>query len=154
MFVEDDDFYHPQFLAETVRRLEGVELVGGIWQPYYNVNHRVWKLFRNRGSCLCQTGMHATLVPLFLRVLDFCEQRATYGVDGNFWKQAKEMGCKTQEYEEMYVVGIKGIEGQPGLGVGHRPKPGWAHDPQMVKLKEWVGADWPAYAGFYCGGRA
>lgn len=149
VFMEDDDFYFPSFLEVTRKKLSTRKLVGGIWQPYYNVRHRAWKLFRNRGSSLCQTGMHRSLIPLFLEVVEMCQGLQSYGVDGRFWDAAKKQGIDVEEYEEKHVIGIKGIAGQVGLGVGHRPKEGWMLDPQMIKLREWVGEIYRVYAGFY-----
>ena len=39
------------------------------------------------------------------------------------------------------VVGIRGLPGQRGLGVGHRPTPDWTPDPDWSKLREWIGDD-------------
>lgn len=60
-----------------------------------------------------------------------------YHVDRLFWQQVGAAGLHQQET----VIGIKGLDGMPGIGIGHKHGPGWRTDPTGRKLKEWVGAD-------------
>ena len=145
VIMEDDDYYFPSFLAETVRRLATADATGGIWQPYYNLRLKVWKRFHNRGSCLCQTGLRAKLIPWLLASVQDCWVRKAFGVDGHFWDSIAKAGFKLDLYDAQLSIGIKGLPGQAGLGVGHRPKPDWIRDPQSAKLREWVGAEAETY---------
>lgn len=143
--VEDDDAYLPAHLetmaavADKGYRLIGTEDI----QRYYNVAHRVWRVFNNVGSSLCQTAVRRELFPLFRKTIQECVGRNTYGIDTNLWRAAgvNEWGFTRQ----MTVVGIKGLPGRIGLGVGHRPDGRWTPDPDLAKLREWIGDDAETY---------
>ena len=150
VFFEDDEWYRSDHLECLEHRLRSSHLSGGVWQRYYNVAHRQWRIFRNHGSSLCQTGMRRSLVPAFLRVLDECETRRHFGVDGSFWSSACPPNLR-ESYDDSdspTVCGIKGIAGQQGLGVGHRPDKSWTDDPDLHKLRQWIGDDADTYARF------
>ena len=91
--------------------------------------------------------MRRSLVPMFLSVLDECEKRSGFGVDARLWSLAKASGLKCDEYDDMPVIGVKGLPGCAGLGVGHRPNATWHDDTELKKLRQWVGADAEVYAG-------
>ena len=115
-------------------------LAGDPQQRYYNVAHRKWRIFKNRGSCLCQTGMHRDLISRFQWVIERCLREDTYGIDGRFWESVPRYHWDLQATST--ALGIKGLPGRPGLGVGHRPGgSGWKTDPDCTQLAEWIGAE-------------
>lgn len=146
VIAEDDDWYAPTHLETLARQLSepGVLMAGDDKQRYYNLPHRKWRLFNNRGASLCQTGFEATLIPTFRAVIESCISMRAYGIDGAFW--AGQPAAVKSLTRTNTVVGIKGLPGQAGLGVGHRPKAGWTSDPHGKQLRAWIGDDADVYA--------
>lgn len=143
MLIEHDDWYHPTHLEILLKQLvaqPGVQLAGDPQQRYYNVAHRKWRVFKNHGSCLCQTGMHRELIARFQWVIERCLQADSYGIDGRFWEAVPRYHWNLLPTSTS--LGIKGLPGRPGLGVGHRPTgTGWKTDPDCAQLQAWIGAE-------------
>lgn len=142
VFWEDDDWYHSTHIERLVRQFEeqpGLFAAGDDMQRYYNLPRRVYRTFDNVGASLCQTAISASAKNLFSEIVAHCAERLSYGIDTTFWREI--LGSyETSLVRTKTVVGIKGLPGQPGLGVGHRPKGhGWLHDPTGSVLTEWVG---------------
>lgn len=146
--IEDDDFYPRGHLEDLVARLARADLAGSVWQPYYNLKRRVWKLYHNRGASLCQTGLRRSLLSLFFLVIDEAKTENSFGIDGKLWAAAKRVGLALDNHDALASIGIKGLPGLEGLGVGHRPTNDWTPDPDGAKLREWVGDDAGAYEPF------
>lgn len=149
IFFEDDDAYLPDHIESLVAALERpcAIVAGHDRQAYYNVAHRCWRTFENVGASLCQTAMRRGALLAFETVVRQCLARGTYGIDTTFWRSiARAQWSMTGRQT---CVGIKGLPGQVGLGIGHRPHqaPGWHADPELVQLREWVGEDADVYAG-------
>lgn len=148
--LEDDDHYAPTHLETLMRQLQsGASIVGDDTQRYYNVAHRVWRVYQNRGASLCQTGFHRRLLALLTQVLMRRLTENHYGVDGAFWEAVPKVEWSLEPHQT--VVGIKGLPGRKGLGVGHRPGAGWTQDPTGEKLRAWTGADASRYLPFQVG---
>lgn len=143
--AEDDDWYAPTHLDTLVSQLTrpGVLIAGDDQQRYYNVAQRKWRLFNNRGASLCQTGMSAALIPTLQRVIQRCMRTRSYGIDATLWQS--QPGHVRSLIRSSTVLGIKGLPGQAGLGIGHRPQQGWTSDPHGEQLHRWIGADADAY---------
>lgn len=146
MWWEDDDWYAPTHLETLCSQFTpGVQAAGDDLQQYYNVAKRLYRTFNNRGASLCQTAFTREAVPIFRASVDRCQRLNTYGVDGSFWAAVPVRAqalCRTQT-----VIGIKGLPGQSGLGIGHRPQPAqWSADPNLVQLRAWIGDDAEVYA--------
>jgi hypothetical protein len=154
--VENDDAYLPDHLKQSVSWLleDGHDMVGSVWQRYYHVGQRVHKTFRNRGSCLCQTVFRRELLPVLRECIEDAIQTSNRGLDALFWSRCETLPDVSQGvYEGVgHVVGIKGMPGEPGLGIGHKPRPNWEADPDLTKLAQWVGQeDAQRYARFWSG---
>jgi len=149
LFIEDDEFYAPWYLERTVDTLKNFDAVGNIWQPYYNIKKRCYKLFRNENSALCMTGISFKLLPLFEEICNQSLKDNYMNVDGEFWRQ-----LIIQEYsyflseEEFPSIGIKGLPGSTGLGIGHENTCGFTSDPDLIQFKKWLGPYWKLYKGF------
>lgn len=139
--IEDDDYYKPWHLMDLCQRLKSCDLAGSVWQPYYNLQHRKWKLFRNQGASLCQTGMSRAVTPLLRKAVEQALTEKSYGIDGRLWRMARKEGVSEDNPENRPTVGIKGLPGMVGLGVGHRPNAQWLHDPSLRVLREWIEND-------------
>lgn len=145
VFVEDDDWYSPTHI-ETLVNAFGQETLcaGDNVQQYYNVQHRLFRRFDNVGASLCQTAIRRAAIPLFESIVHRCLASKTYGIDTTFWR-----AVPTSQWAitgKVTCVGIKGLSGQSGLGIGHRPDgPSWTPDPTGAKLRELIGADADVY---------
>jgi len=151
VFMEDDDYYSPLHVEQLVGFLEASPwalAAGDDRQRYYNVATRQYRTFDNIGASLCQTALRREVVPILLEQMDLCLQRKSYGVDTNFWRALPTERWALKRIDT--VVGIKGLPGQPGLGIGHRPKgPDWRDDLDGAVLSSWVGQDASMYFGFH-----
>lgn len=149
-FAEHDDWYAPTHLERVLELLErpGALAAGDDRQRYYNVARRCYRVQLNVGASLCQTAMRAKAIPLLLDAIAKCEAKRSYGIDTTFWRALPREAWSTGRPDT--VVGIKGLPGRAGLGMGHRPEtwPGWASDPDLVALREYIGDDADRYAGF------
>lgn len=142
--IEDDDHYAPEHLATCVRMLEKEPVCGSPMLQYFNLKHRRWWEAGNRGgAALSQTAFHAELIPLMRRAAKSAVASGDYSIDARFWRRFRGRAVAPQT-----VIGIKGLPGTSGLGVGHRPTRHWTPDPEMKKLREWIGDDAAAYMKF------
>ena len=107
--IEDDDYYQPWHLADLVERLGQAALAGSIWQPYYNLRRRLWKIFENRGASLCQTGLRRELLPLLTAAIEKALASKSYGIDGALWASALEAGERVDNPDTFPTIGIKGL---------------------------------------------
>lgn len=146
IFVEDDDYYLSNHIEECVKGLRDKLVHGCPDLRYYNVKHRCFIEMKNRGSALCQTAFHASLIPEMCAAAISAREANRFDIDGRFWLHRRE-----QSIGPTTVIGIKGVQGTAGLGMGHRPNSStrrqWTPDPNYNKLREWIGADAEAY---YC----
>jgi len=140
MILEDDDCYLPGYLEDMFFRLDSAWATGTVWQKYYHIPSRSYRVFRNRGSALCSTGFNAALSPLMEEAAKSCLQTGSKGVDARFWHQVQLTDRRLDIFEpdEDLMIGIKGMPGRGGIGVGHRPKK-FRPDPKLSVLREWVG---------------
>lgn len=140
VFMEDDDWYHPTHIERLVSQFTPADVAAGDdLQRYYNLPHRIYRTFDNVGASLCQTALRKSVVPLFRDVAKGCALRGSYGIDTTFWREIVDSYDVSLERTNT-VVGLKGLPGQPGLGIGHRPKgSGWLPDPFGHVLAEWIG---------------
>lgn len=149
VIIEDDDWYQPHHIECMEKVAEHYPLIGSEpIQTYYNVAHRVYRTFKNVGASMCQTAIRRELVPAFVRMACSHLAREHFGIDTNFWRSipVDQWGM----VGKLTVLGIKGIPGNAGLGIGHRPDGGkkWKDDRDLIQLRHWIGADAEHYAGF------
>lgn len=152
VFMEDDDYYAPGHLAALAQLLADAPeaLLAGDSQPrYYHLPRRCWKILEPAGASLCQTAVRRAGLPALQDALRICARRASYEVDARLW----ELVPPTARVRAPLLtsVGMKGLPGQPGLGIGHRPDHQWTPDPQLVTWRAWVGADADAYPAWRAG---
>jgi hypothetical protein len=140
IFVEDDDWYSPTYLAEQVAALSSFsdkQMVGQIPACYYHVKIGVYKVFDNRDhASLCQTAIRGTLVPA---LIELCESGDW--IDVTFW--GRKASVSHTYAGNKSVVGIKGLPGRPGVSAVHRTLggSGWVGDPDGDTLRDWIGAE-------------
>jgi hypothetical protein len=148
LFIEDDDWYGPEYLATMSRLLDADPLVGEGNAHYYNLKTRQWAYMHNAGhASLCQTGVTLQAVAFFASILD---QSKTPFVDMTLWQTWRgKRRIFTMPDDHPLSVGIKGMPGRAGIGSGHRPDfPGMEDAPDLARLRLWLGADADHYAPF------
>jgi len=147
---EDDDWYAPTYI-ERMAALAAAKPAAALYgaskgQNYYNVAHRCWRAFNNVGSSMCQTMVPRTSIAPLQAILRACMRKGSFNVDITLWRSFQT--SRWAIGREGGVLGIKGLPGRAGLGVGHRPGIGWSADPDLTRLRQWIGNDADTYAGF------
>ena len=141
VICEDDDYYAATHLEQVVALLRehpGAWAAGDDLQRYYHLPTRQYRLFDNVGASMCQTALRRAAIPLMQEVVLACASRNSYGVDTTFWRALPQERWAIRRIGT--VVGLKGLPGQAGLGIGHRPSGSlWSHDPKGDILRAWIG---------------
>lgn len=139
VFIEDDDWYSPDYLDWCAEALRTADLVGESFGRYYNVRTRVGRnLGNSKHSSLCSTAVKGRGILLFDRV---CAVKHKF-IDLALWKMGR--GKLTPGDR---VVGIKGLPGRTGIGIGHRESFHGERDAGGDLLRCWIGDDADAYLG-------
>jgi hypothetical protein len=141
--VEDDDYYHPDFLSAFMHMLQRWPVVGEGNSKYYNLKERCWRIWMNWDRCsLCQTGMHRSMYPYMERAIHAGE----IFMDMVLWRHLLAENKKPLLFAyQDYTVGMKGLPGKEGIGGGHGKNAGnrdmsqFTADPGFGKLREWLG---------------
>lgn len=144
-FIEDDDWYSPDYLNYLIRAIEyGADIVGEGSSVYYHVPSRQSLLCGNTShASLCQTIINRRIAPMFADLLQYnCEGFH----DVSLWRMATEArnGFVPIVYPfNSLCVGIKGMPGRKGIGSGHRPNAEfWQQDNEQANyLQELIGVD-------------
>jgi glycosyltransferase involved in cell wall biosynthesis len=134
VIMEDDDWYDPRHIEVCLSHLQNADATGDQTLRYYNIPHKAWRVFRSRGSALCQTAFNRSLVPIMRSAVGQAIKQGNCSIDSYFWRSVK-----APTHNDETVVGIKGLSGQAGLGIGHRPDANWTRDEN--KLRQWIGDD-------------
>lgn len=138
LIMEDDDWYAPNHIEVQLKHLENCNATGDNTLRYYNLHRRAWRVMRNRGAALCQTAFRRKVIDHMTKAVAQAVRSNSFGIDGLFWQSVPKT-----VHNDHTVVGIKGIEGTPGLGIGHRPDGNWTQGAN--KLREWIGTDADKY---------
>jgi hypothetical protein len=150
LFIEDDDWYAPDYIAFMMGRLEHQDVVGETRAHYYHLPTRRGSILKNLfHASLCQTGIKSELLSTLKQI---CETPAGNFFDVRLWSNAiADEDVITDLVESTRCIGIKGLPGRPGIGVGHRPdlmREGWTKDADLSLLRSWIGDDVEAYREF------
>jgi len=112
--IEDDDWYHSDYLQTMHKYLSSFDIVGEAPAAYFNVSTGKGKILDNREHAgLCSTAMKGTAIDCLRR-----SAKSNFKfIDIYLWKWFK--GSK-KLFKSCLVIGIKGIPGRRGIGAGHR----------------------------------
>lgn len=145
LVIEDDDWYHPEYIEKTVNLLKFFQIVGESNNKYWNLRVPGFMEMRNYGhSSLCSTAVRQDSFNYLKRAVN----SGHFYFDIELWKYAKEDKLKTCMYSELNLcIGIKGMPGRGGLGVGHQDK-AYTPDIKLLHLKKWIGDDYKNYIPF------
>ena len=145
VFIEDDDWFDPRYLAHIVPKLERYAMVGQRFTPWYNVRDKCYKMAANLGSFLAFTSFRIMMREDFIAAIKECIRHESHKVDCTFW-EATEHVERLSYYDGMYAVGIKGLHGRPGASESHKKNGGaltWVRpDPTGRVLGQLVGSEW------------
>jgi glycosyltransferase involved in cell wall biosynthesis len=143
LIIEDDDWLAPTHIESIVAALDRpyALIAGPDRQHYYHVGARVHRTMSNpRHASLCQTGIRRGAMPLIETIVKRCLADGKFSIDFELWLAIST--AQQQRTSADTCVGIKGLPGQAGLGIGHRPAGlQWKADPHLEQLRAWVGED-------------
>jgi hypothetical protein len=148
IFVEDDDYYAPDWFEVCHRGVQSVQLFGEGRALYYNVRSRWWQRHDNMvHASLCSTACHRSALPALLTVSETCQQIGSPWLDTHFWSErslTRHMidPMTTANGFRHRVVGIKGMPGAEGYSMQHRQKVfHTVDDPDLQNLTQFIGAE-------------
>jgi hypothetical protein len=137
-FIEDDDWYSPNWLSIIDAQLHYCDLVGERFAFYYNLKTQQYcQLHNGMHSGLCSTGIKGQAIEDLKKI---CEVDRKF-IDIELWK--------TQNTRRLFnskeVIGMKGLPGRGGIGMGHKPQRAFKSDFSGVVLRKMIGADADLY---------
>lgn len=148
--IEDDDWYHPEYLERMASHLGHHALVGEGKAIYYNVRYRWWWQHPNmKHASLCQTVFTREMFPLVVQQsrMERGTRNSPY-LDVRLWREAVSKKVYDPLVGGSLVVGIKSMPGRAGYGNGHRPlrPPQAKDDHDLSHLRALIGPDADFYA--------
>lgn len=149
IFAENDDWYSPDYVEQMANHLKSVCLVGEGRAFYYHVRWRCYWEHNNLGhASLCSTAIaRQGYAYLHKLVRDMPDNPF---LDCQLWPQLPFTKRILGAEQRRTVIGMKCMPGVTGYVGQHRNREhGVREDPQLVKLREMIGDDADAYAGFY-----
>lgn len=140
--IEDDDWYSPLWAQVVSDELMEHDLVGEYEAIYYHLPTRSWQRMDNRlHASLCATAWnHHAVGEKIMRLIEHHLRGGKPFVDVAIWRELE--GVLLRE-EAPYVVGLKGLWGEPGIGSGHRRLENGDRD--EAQLADLIGADMENY---------
>lgn len=117
-FIENDDYYHPEYLETMVtewKRVGKPDLIGTNYTPYYHLGLRYWFDFKHDQRA---SAMNTLIKP----DLDFpwCNDSNPY-TDLYLWLQVQNLTKHTFKPSFMVSIGLKHNTGLCG-GIGHNDR--------------------------------
>jgi glycosyltransferase involved in cell wall biosynthesis len=112
MFMEDDDWYAPDYLEKMLKLFDtGAEIVGANYKRYFHIREGYdEKPGTNLAASLARTGISNTQFELFRQVTQRLEKEASYKIDLMFYREADEIGVPIKMLTEPSIhLGIKGM---------------------------------------------
>ncbi len=140
VIFEDDDWVHPRYLdmVDTVMDpVKGPHLIGLTPSRHYNLKHRKYRINRTQHCNLGSTSMTRAVLPFLRKVLLAKADAGVFTIDMTLWKWQGR--TQKLDNEPVYHVGLKGLPGEPGLGVGHKDI--GIPDKDLDVLRQWIGED-------------
>lgn len=152
LFIENDDWYAPDYIEWSIAGLRKTPLFGEGRALYYNVQHKFWYEHQNlKHASLCATSLTRSLYPWLLKQ---CTVSSEPFLDVRLWNYQQSVSHVSDPYANgkrlRRSVGIKAMPGRTGYGGGHRGRDkSSVGDPELKKLRSLIGDDADLYAKFY-----
>lgn len=135
--IEDDDYYKPIYLEQMMLRMKNYTIIGETNTIYYHAPGKCYEISHNRQhSSLFQTAFTVEAIPTMEKLYN-----EKY-IDIRLFKESKNVLLFSANN---LAIGIKGQAGRGGIGNGHKVRPSYTKDSQMLKLKELIGNDYKYY---------
>lgn len=151
--IEDDDWYHADYIPVMLDRLTRGHLTGQMPTLYWHVLDRAWHIspVSSGHVSLFRTGFLPTAYPHLLAACEEAERQATPWVDLYFWGEARRGNLTARRWMDSitFSLGIKGQPGRGGLGSNHRRGVFRNPDPAGHWLARQIGADAAVYLQRY-----
>ena len=164
LFMEDDEYYAPDYVKTMVDKIQGHELVGICKSKYYHLPARKYFVHPNQDhASLAQTGMVKEYLPRFETLLEgdsfidlrmWCDIANKTRVESHYRNIPMNPNGVVIGNRRGYLfddglsdclyVGMKGMPGRAGIGSGHRCFPG-VLDSNGEILKKWMPKDCQTY---------
>jgi len=142
-FIEDDDWYSPDYLDSRLTLLDDAMIAGEGHARYYNVQRRGWMKHCNAAhACLMATVCRVECLP---KIVEVIENSSTHCYDLTIWRAINDSALVLNDWQ---CVGMKAMPGRPGLAGGHGGAARMTDDPDLDKLHEWIGDDAESYRQF------
>ena len=143
LIMEDDEYYHPQYIERMSQHLKHTDLAGSNISRYYHLPSGGLFIDRNNNFCsLSQTGFKSTLFPFVKELLLTDPQYLDYQI----WMNATGVIARIfDDSREPLTVGMKSMPGRPGIGIGHKESTYSVFDKDRSILKKWIPLDWQKY---------
>ena len=141
LVIEDDDWYHPEYIEVTKQRLQNANIVGQPNALYYNILTQSYRQKHNtKRASLCETAFDEKLIGYMLKR---CSSGKSTFVDAHLWHHSRNKNnIIFRLFEDRrLVVGMKGFPGRKGIGIGHRPTKSFKFDPNFQFLKKIIGSE-------------
>jgi len=144
--MEDDDWYAPEYIERLApAAMENRGMVGLKHSYDYNVRFRGFRENKNDGHCTgASTAWHRDATASLLEAI---QNNNVPTLDRFMWRKTPDV--PKAKFARHDFVGIKGMPGRGGTVRTHRQEHLVNPDPDMEKLKEWIGEDWRNYERFY-----
>jgi len=140
--MEDDDWYHADYLRVMDAALDLYSLVGQGEAVYYHYPSAMWYRHPNlRHASLSQTAFTTEAAAVLTEV---CAQADTPYVDMALWKHLPNKR-RVLPGSPPLSIGMKGLPGRHGLGFGHAPDHKFLPDPDGRLLRGFIGDDYAVY---------
>lgn len=136
-FIEDDDWYHPEYLKDMHDRLEYSKraLIGYDPTMYYHILHEGYKIIPHKGRASLYTTAGFTNV--IYTALDPILDDKNKAVDISLWSYLHAVSVTTVGH---LAIGIKHGFTATTEGRGHQlPATYWSKDPGGLYLKSLIG---------------
>ena len=140
LFMEDDDYYAPNYIETYHNYLQRYSLVGEGCARYYHVPAQKYARMNNkRHASLAQTGFRKEILDIFKASI-----RGDFHIDIKFWQKASTLGYLFFDTEDKLKLhcSLKGLPGRKGIGIGHDKNYAfYRYDKDYKVLKKWVGEE-------------
>jgi len=137
IIMEDDDWYHPQYLEKMnalFSESEDYDLVGFGDAVYYHIPLKKYYYHNNKNrASWCQTGFRRSFSSEIARI---CEKHEPF-IDLYAWKSKCKKNLKLEKHQ--CCIGIKGLPGREGTTMGWRRTHLFLPDSDLHVLKKLIG---------------
>lgn len=151
VMIEDDDYYHKDWLSTASELLNYYDIVGKSSIIYYNILNKSYHFtnyftdYPTTTNPMVQTAFRSSHLATLKNI---CEIN-TIQIDNELWQSVKGSKYLLNTEESLkLVIGIKGMPGRPGVTLKHTIPLVW-EDPFLENFKEFLGEDHIHYLKFF-----